>query len=95
MDILKLNKTDQILWNIYRELYANSEPKADFDELFNAAEINSEGQRVIPFMDYEITEEDFDRIVKEHFKGKRLTKLTKQMIKNTILLGVSPTFKKQ
>ena len=91
---MKETKVQKIIWNIYRELYANSEPKADFDELVNSAEKNKEGEKVIPFLDYEISEEDFDRIIKEHLKGKRLTKLSKQMLINTITLGVSPRFKK-
>ena len=93
MDILKLNKTDQIIWSIYRELYKNAEPSADFDELYDSAKINSEGQREIPFMEYTISEEDFDRIVEEHFKGKRLTKLKKNSIRMHLYLGVTPKFK--
>ncbi len=91
---MKETKAQKIVWDIYRELYANSEPKADFDELVNSAEKNEEGQKIIPFENYEISEEDFDRIIKEQLKGKRLTKLSKQMIINTITLGVSPRFKK-
>lgn len=90
----QLNKSDQIIWDIYRELYANSEPKADFDELVNAAEINSRGEKIIPFNDYEISEEDFDRIIEEQLKGKRLTKLAKQMVRNTCTIGCAPKFKK-
>ena len=90
----KLNKSDQIIWDIYRELYKNSTPSADFDELVNAAEKNSGGQKVIPFNDYEISEEDFNRIIEEQLKGKRLTKWAKQMVRNTILLGCSPRFKR-
>ena len=87
-------KAQKIIWDIYKELYANSQPKADFDELVNSAEKNEKGEKIIPFNDYEISEEDFDRIIKEQLKGKRLTKLSKQMIINTITLGVSPRFKK-
>jgi|LakMenEpi03Aug12_release.lakeMendotaPanAssembly.Ray.scaffolds.fasta_scaffold1673646_1 hypothetical protein len=92
--MIKLNKTDQIIWDIYRELYKNSTPSVDFDELVNAAEENSEGQKVIPFNDYEISEEEFNRIIEEQLKGKRLTKLTKQRIRNTCILGCSPRFKR-
>lgn len=93
MDILKLNKTDQIIWSIYRELYKNAEPSADFDELYDSAEINSEGQREIPFMDYTISEEVFDRIIEEYFKGKKLPKLKKNSIRMNLYLGCSPKFK--
>jgi hypothetical protein len=92
---MKLNKSDQIIWDIYRELYKNSTPSADFDELVNSAEKNSEGQKVIPFNDYEISEEDFNRIIEEQLKGKRLTKLAKRMVYNTIVSGASPAFSKK
>ena len=87
-------KVQKIIWDIYRELYANSEPSCDFDELVNSAQKNEKGEKIIPFENYEISEEDFDRIIKEQLKGKRLTKLSKQMIINTIILGCSPKFKK-
>ena len=87
-------KVQKIIWDIYRELYANSEPSCEFDKLVNSKKKKKKGEKIIPFNDYEISEEDFDRIIKEQLKGKRLTKLSKQMIINTITLGVSPRFKK-
>ena len=92
---MKETKEQKIIWQIYRELYSNSEPKADFDELVNSAEKNEEGQKIIPFDDHEISEKDFYEIIERNIKGKRLTKLSQQMIKNTIALGCSPRFKKE
>lgn len=92
---MKESKETKIIWQIYKELYANSKPKVDFDELVNSAEKNEEGQKIIPFNNYEISEEDFNRIIEEQLKGKRLTKLAKQMIRNSITLGASPAFKKK
>lgn len=92
---MKESKETKIIWDIYRELYANSEPKADFDELVNSAEKNEYGEKIIPFDGYEISEEDFYEIIERNIKGKRLTKLTQQMIKNTVTLGCSPKFKRE
>lgn len=92
---MKESKETKIIWQIYREMYAVSNPPADFDELVNSAEKNELGQKVIPFNDYEISEKDFYDIIEKNIKGKRLTKLTQQMIKNTVALGCSPKFKKE
>jgi hypothetical protein len=79
-------KEEGIILDIYRELYKESTPIGDFDKL-----ISSEKKDVF-FMDYEIPEETFFKILESHLKGKRITKLKKQAIRNTILLGCSPKF---
>ena len=91
---MKENKAQKIVWDIYRELYANSEPKADFDELVNSAEKNEEGQKIIPFENYFIDQEVMDEIIEKHLKNKRLTKLAKNAIKVNVYLGCSPVSKK-
>ena len=87
-------KAQKIIWDIYRELYANSEPKADFDELVNSAEKNEKGEKIIPFENYFIDQEVMDEIIEKHLKNKRLTKLAKNAIKVNVYLGSSPAFKK-
>jgi hypothetical protein len=87
------NKDEEILLNIYRDLYANSEPKGNFDELFKNATINELGQKEIPFMDYEITNSKENEIFKKHLVGKGFTKLKQQSFINTVLLGCSPRTK--
>ena len=79
-------KEESIILDIYRELYKESTPTGDFDKL-----ISSEKKDVF-FMDYEIPEDTFFKILEGHLKGKRITKLKKQAIRNTILLGCSPKF---
>jgi hypothetical protein len=83
------------VWNIYRELYHNAEPSVNFDELFENAEINELGQRVIPFENYFIYENLAQEIVEKHLKGKRLTPLSKSAIKANVYLGCAPMFKKE
>ena len=92
---MKETKEQKIIWQIYKEMYAVSTPPADFENLVNSAEKNEKGQKIIPFNDYEIPLRDYEDILKKNLKGKRLTKLKQQMIKNTIALGISPRFKKE
>ena len=91
---MKETKIQKIIWDIYKELYANSEPKTDFDELVKSAEKNEEGEKIIPFENYFIEQELMDEIIEKHLKNKRLTKLAKNSIKFNIYLGVSPRSKK-
>jgi len=92
---MKETKEQKIIWQIYRELYKASTPSADFDELVNSAEKNKKGQKIIPFNDYEISEKDYNEIIDRNIKGKKLTKLSQQMIRNTVALGCSPRFKRK
>lgn len=86
-------KNEQIVLNIYRDLYLNSEPSADFDSLVKNAKINERGEKVINFLDYEITKEKQDEIFKKHLYEKRLTKLDKNAISISVMLGCSPKTK--
>lgn len=88
-------KEEEIVLKILKELYAVSNPPADFNELVNSAEKDKKGQKIIPFNDYEISQEDYNEILERNLKGKRLTKLKQQAIRNSIALGVSPRFKKE
>ena len=89
-----MKKTDEILLTCYQELYANSEPKADFNELMDKASINEFGQKVIDYMAYEIDENLFEEIIQGVFKKYKLNKHNKELFKRSIYLGCSPKFKK-
>lgn len=91
---MKESKTEKIIWDIYRELYANSEPKADFNELYNSAQKNEKGEKIIPFENYFIEQKLMDEIIERNLKGKRLTKLAKNSIRVNVYLGCSPMSKK-
>lgn len=84
----------ETILNIYRELYKNSTPQADFDVLVENAIIDSEGRKVIPFMDYEIEEEKMDFIINEECKKQSFNKRITDIIKTNIYLGCSPKTKK-
>ena len=77
-----------------KELYANSEPKTDFDEFVKSAQKNEKGEKIIPFENYFIEQELMDEIIEKHLKNKRLTKLAKNAIKVNVYLGCSPMSKK-
>lgn len=87
-------KEEALIWDIYRELYKESTPSADFDKLVEEAPIDGSGRKYIAFMDYSIPESLFEEILDRHLKGHKLTKLKQRMIRNTVLLGCSPKFTK-
>lgn len=87
-------KEEQIIWDIYVDIYKMSTPSADFSELVDKAPMDDMGRKNIYFMNYEIEESVFDKILDSHLKGRRITKLKQRMIRNTILMGCSPKFKK-
>ena len=86
---------DKAIMHCYRELFANATPPASFDELLKNSTVNEQGQREIPFMDYEIEESKFDEIMADTIKVYKIKgSILKQSFKNTILMGCSPKFKK-
>ena len=91
----KKKSLKNIVFDIYRELYENSEPKADFDILVENAEIMSDGRKYIPYNDYEIDGDLMDEIINKHMIRNRLNKFDKQAIRIEILLGYSPKKKKK
>ena len=89
---MEVTKEQQIIWDIYRDLFKESTPSADFDKLVQDAPTNSRGEKDIGFNNYEISESLFNQILDRHLKGRRITKLKQTMIRNTIILGCSPRF---
>lgn len=82
-----------IVFDIYRELYANSEPKADFDELLESAEILPDGRKFIRYEDYEIDGKLMDDIVEKHLKENKLSRKDRGAVKFEVYLGASPKTK--
>lgn len=58
----KEERDQEILHTLYKRSFAASTPPADFDELLEKAEINKFGQKVIPFMDHECSNEKLQEI---------------------------------
>lgn len=77
----------------YKLLYENATPKADFQELIDNAEVNQFSQKIIPYWDYEISQEKYIEIVNFIVKKYKLSKAFSDSFKISIALGVAPKFK--
>lgn len=86
-------KIKDIVWDIYRDLYAHSEPQGDFDMLVDNAPIMDDGRKYIPYDDYEIEQDVMMEIINRHLSLHKLRKIDKQSIRASILLGCSPKTK--
>lgn len=80
------------MMDCYRELFANSNPKGDFDQLVQNATTNERGQKEIPFMDYEIEENKMMEIIGKYQRKIRRS-WEKESFKTAVLLGCSPKSK--
>lgn len=90
-----MKNIDKAMMHCYRELYANATPPASFDELLENATVNEQGQKVIPFLDYEIDEDVFEEIVADTIKVYKINRsYLKLAFRFTIMMGCSPKFKK-
>jgi hypothetical protein len=87
-------KIEDVMTSIYIELYAVSEPSVSWNYLIETAELNEQGQKIIPYNDYQIDESIYHEIVKRHLKESKLPKWRKEAVSRGILLGCSPKFKK-
>lgn len=87
-------KTDyEILLEIYRRVYAVSEPPANFDELVANAELNERGEKVIKFMDYECEEAVMQNIFDETMKKYKIKGRKQNQFSFSFWLGCSPKTK--
>jgi hypothetical protein len=77
----------------YQELYQNSEPSADFKNLLETAKLNEQGQKIIPYWDYQIDDHVLDSIILAVCKKYKFNKCLTQQFKSTIYLGCSPKTK--
>jgi len=87
-------KNDDILLELYRKVYAVSEPPADFDELMANAETNREGQKVIKFMDYQCEEAVMQHILDEVLNKHKIKGHRRNQFSFSFWLGCSPKTKK-
>jgi hypothetical protein len=92
---LSSKKIDRIINDIYREIYANAEPPADWDKMLAEAEINDRGQKVIPFDDYEITNKKLQEIIDKHMNKNKISKYYRDKFNFEIWLGCSPRTKQE
>lgn len=61
----KNNKLKKVLFEMFRRAYLISNPPGDFDRLMSEAPINENGEREIPYLNYECSSEDLSKIFKD------------------------------
>jgi hypothetical protein len=92
---MKKDKLDQAMWHCYRQLFAHSTPPANFDELVANATENELGQKEIPYMNYEISEDQAVDIVEQTIKDFKIkNEFYAKAFRASIYLGCSPKFKR-
>ena len=85
-------KEDKLLMDCFRELFRESTPSGDFDELVANATLNERGQKVIPFDDYEIDDDLFHSIV-DKYSNQVNPRWKRYGFRNQLFLGPSPRSK--
>lgn len=88
----KEERNNKLMMECYTEIYAVSNPPADFQELMDNAPINDRGQKEIPFMDHEIEYNDYLKIVNKLVEKYKLSRIEKRQFKTSVALGCSPKF---
>jgi hypothetical protein len=88
MSYISEKKLNEATLECYKRLYAASMPSADFNELVANATIGKDGRKNIPFMDYEILQEDMDKIIKDIMREYKIPKWYGFSV--GIYLGCSP-----
>ena len=83
-------KNKEYLWEIcmeiYRKMFSEATPKANFDVLISTGEAKKEGF----FMNYYLRKEKQEEIINAICKKHKLAKHEKEKVINEIYLGCSP-----
>jgi hypothetical protein len=87
-------RIEKALHECYRRLFKESTPRGDWDSLLANAEINERGEKVIPFLEYELEESKWDPIFDAVFTEYKIPKHIRGQFKFTIMLGASPKTKR-
>jgi hypothetical protein len=91
---MKRKTNYEILLEIYRKVYAVSEPPADFDELVANAELNERGEKVIKFLEYECEHDTMQAILDEAIAKYKIKGHRAKAFQFSFWLGCSPKTKK-
>ena len=90
----KQKRHNEAVMECYRRLFKNSTPEGDFDMLLETATINENGEKVIPFNDYEIDHTLLLSIIEDCIKEYKIKPAyNAEAFRFTILLGCSPKSK--
>ena len=91
----KQHRDENILHELYRRAFARSTPQGDFDSLMENAEINEQGEKVIPYMDYECEEEVLQEVFNSVMKEFRVPVPRRKAFSFHFYLGCSPKTKRK
>ena len=86
----KKNSDEEIINELYRRSFAASNPPGNWDELLEKAELNENGQKVIPYMDYECKHEKLQEIFDSVMKEYKVPKYRINAFSFNFWLGCSP-----
>ena len=90
-----MKKITNAVMHCYRELYANSEPPASFDQLMKDAPMNEAGQKVIDYMAYSIDEGLYAKIVNDTMDLYKIKGRLRKEFEVLMYLGAGPRFKRK
>ena len=91
----KQHRDEKILHELYRRAFAASTPVGDFDRIFEEAENNESGQKIIPYWDYECEEEVLQNIFNSVMKEFKVPVPRRNAFSFHFYLGCSPKTKKK
>ena len=86
-------KLTDIVFDVYRDMYKNATPYADFDTLFETSEISNDGKKIIHYENYMIDKIMSDEILQHHIVKNGLNEAEAQKLIVSVLLGCSPKYK--
>jgi len=87
-------RIDNLIEDIFVELFKQSTPSGDFKQLIedNKNNLNERGQIIIPFDDYSLEDHKFDEIISQKIKEHKLHLNTHEtnFVRNNVFWGPSP-----
>lgn len=86
-------KLGEALHEMYRRAFAVSTPPVDWDEMLNNAGLNSDGEKIIPFMDHECELAYMSVIVHNVTKEYKIPTYLRRPLATNFWLGCSPKTK--
>jgi len=89
---VKEERIKEIVYDIYEDLYLNSDPPISFRHLMDVSPV-IDGRIMIPFNEHTIDSDLYNKIMTYHLKKIKVRKHIKDQIKASVMLGCSPRLK--
>lgn len=91
----RMKRLQQLIEDCYRELYRESEPSANFDELIEKAPLDEMGRKIIDYENYYLADEKFKEIAEKYKSKMKMNRYEENSFNLAIYLGATPTSTKQ